>query len=90
MEEYARSKGGVHNIIVTLRMVQLLVEAKKKNEERFENERKRKESSEKQVREADEKEKEKEEMLKKCAKFKESLEEAEQSHKKKRMSWMMI
>ena len=73
-KEYARSKGGAHNIIVTPRMIQLLGEAKKKNEERLENEGKKKELSEQQVREAEEKEKEKEETLKRCAKFKESLE----------------
>ena len=49
MKEYARSKGGAHNIIVTPRKVQLLGEAKKKNEERLENERK-KELSGQQVR----------------------------------------
>ena len=82
MNEYAKSKGGTHNIIVTPEMVQLLGEVKKKNEERLENERK-KELPERQVREADEKEKEKEEMLKKCDRFKESLEEAEDSYKKR-------
>ena len=49
MKEYARSKGGAHNIIVTPRKVQLLGEAKKKYEERLENERK-KEFSGQQVR----------------------------------------
>ena len=90
MKEYARSKGGAHNIIVTLRIVQFLGEAKKKNEGRLENERKKKGLSEWQVCEAAEKEKEREEMLKKFAKFNESLEEAQPSHTKKRMSWMMI
>ena len=82
MNKYAKSKGGTHNRIVTSGMVQLLGQVKKKNEERLENERK-KELPEQQVREAEEKEKEKEEMLKKCDRFKESLEEAEDSYKKR-------
>ena len=38
MKEYARSKGGTHNVFVTPRMAQLLGEVKKKNEEKLENE----------------------------------------------------
>ena len=58
--------------------------SKEKNDERLKNEREKKELSEEQAREAEEREKEKEEMLKKCVKSKASLEEAEQSYKKKR------
>ena len=79
MKEYARSKGGAHNIIVTQRMADLFGEANKLNEERLNDERNKKKLSEKQARDAEQKEKEKEELLKKCIKSKVSLEEAEQS-----------
>ena len=53
IKEYARSKGGAHNVIVTPRMAQSLGEVKKKKEERLENERNKKELSEQQVRETE-------------------------------------
>ena len=55
IKEYARSKGGTHNIIVTLRIAQLLGEGEKNNEERLGNKRKKKELSAHQVHEAEEK-----------------------------------
>ena len=83
MKEYARSKGGAENIIITPRMVELVREAKKKDDERIAKERKKKELSEQKLQEKESKEEEAEKRFKKCEKSKISLEEAEESFKKK-------
>ena len=83
MKEYARSKGGAENIIITPRMVELVREAKKKDDERIAKERKKKELSEQKLLEKESKEEEAEKRFKKCEKSKISLEEAEESFKKK-------
>ena len=80
MKEYARCAGGAHNAVVTPEMLAGMKLAKKKNDERIQEEKKEKEIAAKKLEEAALLEKQKELMIENAGKSKISLEEKEREY----------
>ena len=75
MKEYAKHKGGSHCIVFTQDMLEGMMEAKRKNDERIFEEHKAEEEVRQKLKEDADKKKEQEAMLKNAAKSKKNLEE---------------